>query len=208
MKKSFNELLNLADILASDINIESKKKVAEDIFPILKEFPKYLCNHPGHLYSNVFDHTMASIEFFNNHIKDCNEFNDYIRKIMLIILLLHDTGKMKTWSIDENGLTHYKGHPHQSAIITEYLLNEYDMDESTRRMIIKLVEVHDDYAGYNCDLSVKEMIDKIGIKEMAMLIRIQRADMSSHADYYKNEFNAKLDKIEILYNDILKNSQA
>ncbi len=76
MKKSFTELLNLADVLASNVDVEVKKEISTNIFSILGDFPKYLCNHPGHMYSDVFDHTMASIDFFNNHIKDCDEFSD------------------------------------------------------------------------------------------------------------------------------------
>ncbi len=111
---------------------------------------------------------------------------------------------MRTWSIDDDGLTHYRVHPHQSAIITQELLDEYDIDENTKNVIINLVEVHDDYIGYNCDLSVEEMINKIGIKEVGMLIRIQRADISSHSEYYRIKLNKVVDNIEKLYYDILK----
>lgn len=201
MKKNFDDLTCLVLVLSTDIDLNIKKQLAIKLIPILGEFPKFLCNHPGHIYSDVFDHTLASLKILDTYINVEDNFSDFDISIMRIVLLMHDTGKMTTRSVDKKGLTHFYDHPHASAIITRKIIDEYNVDNKVKEQIINLVREHDNYLNCSDDTALINMINTIGLKETKMLFKIQRADLNTHAQFYIDKKSPILDKLEEMYNN-------
>jgi hypothetical protein len=52
------------------------------------------------------------------------------------------------------------------------------------------------------DNQLMHMINKIGLKDMGMLLKIQRADINTHADWYAKKRNPMLNQLEISYDKI------
>ncbi len=89
--------------------------------------------------------------------------------------LLHDTGKVHTFTIDENGVGHFYGHNDKSAEIAENYLTKYKYDNFTKERVYKLVKIHDTPIEPD-KILIKKRINRIGKECFFDLIKIKRAD--------------------------------
>ena len=56
--------------------------------------------------------------------------------------LLHDVGKPATFSLDENGVGHFYGHPKPGAVLAHQALDRLRLDKATHSRVVELVERH------------------------------------------------------------------
>lgn len=202
MKKDYQELLNLIDyLIKSNDNATLKLDKAIEIIPELSAFKTCLCKHSAHKHDNIFNHSLEALINVEKYLDKSNFSNEEI-DLMHISLLLHDIGKTVTRSFDEDGVTHFRGHPHQSALITKNILNRYIIDEQKKIIIINLVEYHDDSMNPINKDELPNMINTIGIDQVKLLLKIQRADLNAHSDWYANKHKAALDEIEKQYKEL------
>jgi len=202
MKKDYQELLNLIDyLIKNNDNATLKLDKAIEIIPELSAFKTCLCKHSAHKHDNIFNHSLEALINVGKYLDKSNFSNEEI-DLMHISLLLHDIGKTVTRSFDEDGVTHFHGHPHQSALITKNILNRYIIDEQKKIIIINLVEYHDDSMNPINKDELPNMINTIGIDQVKLLLKIQRADLNSHSDWYANKHKAALDEIEKQYKEL------
>ncbi|MDE6675167.1 MAG: CCA tRNA nucleotidyltransferase, partial [Acetatifactor sp.] len=84
-------------------------------------------NHPHHCYT-VGEHILHSLE----HVP--------AQKDVRLAMLLHDIGKPRTLEADQDGITHFYGHPAVSAKMAEMILKRLKFDNDTIATVCRLVE--------------------------------------------------------------------
>lgn len=154
-----------------------------EIIPELKETLgiEQIC--PYHIY-DVWQHIVKSVAV--------SEKNKYVR----LAMLLHDIGKPKMKTTDENGQDHFKGHASVSADIAYEILKRLKYDNKTISVVTKLIFHHDDRL-YNNPQNIKKHASKHGFDFLYLLDKVSRADIlaqtpemtdrNSLCDNYLNE---------------------
>lgn len=120
-----------------------------------------------------------------------------------LAMLLHDTGKVHTFTMDENGVGHFYGHNEKSAQIARDFLNRYKYDNFTKDAVYGLIKVHDTHTDLDRVL-VKKRLNRMGQKRFLDLIKIQRADNLAQNPSLVNMEH--FDKLEEMANDIINES--
>ena len=145
------------------------KKAILDHYDILSEIiPEFEAMHnfdqknDWHIY-DVLTHTAVAVE------------NTPLVPHLRLAALLHDTGKVHTFTIDQNGVGHFYGHNDKSAEITENYLEKYKYDNFSKERVYKLVKVHDTPIEPD-RIFIKKRINRMGKDCFFDLIAIKRAD--------------------------------
>lgn len=145
------------------------KKAILDHYDILSEIiPEFEAMHnfdqknDWHVY-DVLTHTAVVVE------------NTPQIAHLRLTALLHDTGKVHTFTVDEKGIGHFYGHNDKSAEIAENYLTKYKYDNFTKERVYKLVKVHDTPIEPDRIL-IKKRINRMGKDCFFDLIKIKRAD--------------------------------
>lgn len=160
---------------------------------ILPEFD--LCmmteqNNPHHCYS-VGEHTLKSVQAVKPD------------KVLRLSMLFHDIGKPRTKTTDEGGIDHFHGHAAVSEEIAKNVMRRLKFDNDTIYKVSKLVYYHD----YNIDAtpkSVRRAIHRIGEDIFPYLFDIKKADIDAQSTYQRKEKLDRLEKIKIIYEEILR----
>lgn len=145
------------------------KKAILDHYDILSEIiPEFEAMHnfdqknDWHVY-DVLTHTAVVVE------------NTPQIAHLRLTALLHDTGKVHTFTVDDRGIGHFYGHNDKSAEIAENYLTKYKYDNFTKERVYKLVKVHDTPIEPDRIL-IKKRINRMGKDCFFDLIKIKRAD--------------------------------
>lgn len=165
---------------------------------ILPEFDRMMetpQNHPHHKY-NVGEHTLHALLAV-----PCD-------RILRLTMLLHDVGKPDTLSVDEEGITHFHGHPTVGEELAKKILRRLKFDNDTIHTVTRLVRYHDYGNGVDPDMRiVRRGIQKVGEDIFPLLIPVRHADVCAQSDYKKTEKLELLDKWEHLYHEIIAKNQ-
>lgn len=138
-------------------------------------------NHPHHCYS-VGKHIIKSI---------CEIEAD---PVLRLAMLLHDIGKPKTLMIDEEGKTHFHGHPAVSEKMSIDIMRRLKLDNDTIRKVSILVRYHDYGNGVPAsEKTVRRALNKIGDELFGDFLKVKEADVHAQSDYLREE---KLENIE------------
>ncbi|MBQ7907696.1 MAG: HD domain-containing protein [Clostridia bacterium] len=109
-----------------------------------------------------------------------------------LTMLLHDTGKVYSFTRDENGAGHFYGHGEKSAEIAKDFLAKYKYDNFTAKEVYELVKHHDLYTDEDRVL-IKKRLNRMGKERFLDLIKVQRADNMAQNPVY-----TKLEHFDIL----------
>lgn len=94
-------------------------------------------------------------------------------------LLLHDLGKPDCFTVDDQGIGHFYGHPKRSAELALEILTRLKTDSYTRDTVCELVRRHDE--GGNADKkTVRRWIGRLGEEKLMLLLEVKRADCLAH----------------------------
>ena len=133
-------------------------------------------NTPHHCYT-VGEHTLHSL---------LNVPGD---KVLRLTMLLHDIGKPKVKTTDENGRDHFKTHGPRSI-----------------RKVSHLVKWHD-YRPENTPKSVRRALNKIGEELFPSYLVVQKADMLAQSPYKREEKAERIEKLTLLYREIIEKKE-
>lgn len=150
-----------------DILLEYKDVISV-IIPELKPCIGFEQNNPYHKY-DVYDHIAHAVSNYKG--------NDISVKMAL---LLHDIGKPKCYTEDENG-GHFYGHSVPSMEIAKDVVARLRFDNKTRDEVVDLVLYHDSniYPGFR---TVRRWLNKIGPDLLNKLLFVKLADISAHSE--------------------------
>ena len=122
--------------------------------------------------------------------------------------LLHDIGKPETLTVDEDGTTHFHGHPAVGEEMARRILRRLRFDNDTVAVVTRLVRYHDYGNDVTPDLRiVRRAVNKIGEDIFPLLFPVRQADILAQSDYLRAE---KLENLELwkkLYEEMLEKKQ-
>ena len=148
-------------------------EILGEICPELMKMKGFEQQSKYHIY-DVLEHTAVATQ--NSPPSLC----------LRLALLFHDTGKVHTFSVDENGTGHFYGHSEKSAEIVRNYLNKYKYDNHTKDEVYNLVKLHDMPTDAD-EVLIKKRLNRIGKERFLDLIEIQRADTSAQNPCFTRE---------------------
>lgn len=132
-------------------------KILEEVIPKVKGMKEVgKCKY--HVV-DCFQHTIYALEEFEKLIKE-NNFPSHLNEpiwnylnrkvekdlkvldLLKLSVFLHDIGKADAKTIDENGITHFKGHERFSGIISKDVGKRLKLSEEAIDLIYKLTSYH------------------------------------------------------------------
>ncbi len=142
------------------------RQYADVIFQVLPELAPMLNfqqHTPFHRY-DVWEHTVRGVESIP------------ASEVLRLAMLLHDSGKPSTFTLDENGVGHAYGHQAISAEIAARALESLRVDNATRERVLLLVK-HHDIPLDTTPRCLKRRLNQFGEETVRQLIEVRRADM-------------------------------
>lgn len=92
--------------------------------------------------------------------------------------LLHDVGKVQTFTIDEDGQGHFKGHAKVSAEIADQVLLRLRASNELRQQVVLLIEQH--MTPLTVDKKIlRRRLGQYGVENVRNLLTLQQADFGS-----------------------------
>ncbi|WP_434310122.1 HD domain-containing protein [Hominifimenecus sp. rT4P-3] len=162
------------------------------LFPRFDEMMALPQHNPYHCYT-VGEHTLKMLTYVEPD------------PLLRWCALLHDTGKTATHSTDSAGIDHFYGHGMASAIFSKDFLRELRFDNDTIDAVFLLTKYHD----YSFDLTkhnLRRAIYKVGNDLFPLLLKLVRADTMAKSDYAKERLLPKIDRLEELYAEIIRDN--
>lgn len=145
---------------------------------------------------NVFSHTLKVIDNTEDNL------------LLRLSALLHDVGKLNTLTPLNNGSFYgFPGHCIEGASMSKKILSKLRFDNNTIKIVSKLIEHH---LVLNVNImptkyEVKKLLIDVGIDNMNLLFKLQRADINSLDN--PKVFLEKVAYTENLSNEIIKNNE-
>ncbi|MBP3277972.1 MAG: CCA tRNA nucleotidyltransferase [Butyrivibrio sp.] len=159
---------------------------------VLPEFDRCMetgQNNIHHMY-NVGEHTVVALENIRND------------KLLRLTMLMHDFGKPATITIDEEGVTHFKGHAALGSKMAKDILKRLKFDRDTMDRVSNLVKYHDDR--YEPSPSViRRAINRVGEEDFPLLFDIRYADTMAQSTYMRQEKLLLIEETRKVYQDII-----
>lgn len=189
---------------------------------IISELMKLLC---GDNVLNVLTEFRSIIGVFMPELKLEFDFKQYGKKhgydvwmhtvhtvnniendpILRLTMLLHDTGKIATHAIDENGNSTFKNHAAVGGVIAENILRRLKFSKEYINTVSYLVSIHDKEVP-ETRVQVKEYIRDLGEENFIRLMKIRRADKSGLAKEYR-DITDKLLFAYSTFDDVMNNNE-
>ena len=129
-------------------------------------------------------------------------------KKLRLAMLLHDIGKPVALERDEDGVTHFHGHPAAGEKIAEDFLRRLRFDNDTICDVCKLGLYHDYGNSLEPDMRiVRRAVCQIGEEAFPALFEIKRADVMAQSEYLRQEKLELIDRWEKLYGQVQEQHQ-
>ena len=177
------------------IRVAYETGVTDVILPEFNACMETEQNHPHHCYS-VGEHILQSLK----KVPPVKELR--------LAMLFHDMGKPQTLTTDEDGTTHFHGHPKASARMAEGILKRLRYDNDTIYKVTRLVEFHDFGKGVKPDLRLaRRAVNKIGEDIFPLLMPVYRADVLAQSEYKREEKLEAIAMWEQLFTEIQERNQ-
>ena len=139
------------------------------IIPELALMEGFNQNTPQHIY-DALEHTFVTV----NALKKDPEGKTNLE--LTLAALLHDIAKPYTYTRDEQGYGHFKGHAEKGSIITREIMNRLKYSKKQIQKVTKLIEYHD------CPIpediaELRLFINKIGVDNITDLYKLRKANI-------------------------------
>ena len=92
--------------------------------------------------------------------------------------LLHDIGKVNTFTIDEQGQGHFYGHAKESAALADSILRRLKAPTALREQVVTLIEKHMTYPEPEIK-PLRRFLSRLGWENARLLLCLQEADTGS-----------------------------
>lgn len=111
-------------------NLEANRETILRFIPELRDSIGLKQHNPYH-HKDVWEHTLIAVS------KVPEDFN------LRFAALLHDSGKVRTHTTDEQGIDHFYGHTQQSVRIAADVLARLEISKKDAKEILNLIALHD-----------------------------------------------------------------
>lgn len=117
-------------------------------------------------------------------------------------VLLHDVGKPRCMTADEEGVGHFYGHPEVGQEIADELLRRLKVDNATRETVTRLVAWHDRDIP-RTDRGVRRALRALGEQDLRRLLAVKKADNLAQAPEY-HTIQREIDKAEQILDHLIE----
>lgn len=148
---------------AKALRLLEETKLLGFILPELQETVGFHQQNPHH-DKDIFEHILAVVE------KCPQQLN------LRVAALLHDIAKPQCFTVDKQGVGHFYGHDVKGCILSELILRRLKFDNESISKISLLVKEHMNVLEKPKDVSVKRLINRVGVNLVQELFALQRAD--------------------------------
>ena len=114
--------------------------------------------------------------------------------------LLHDTGKVPTFTQDENGRGHFYGHAGESAKLAEQILRRLKAPTDLREQTVQLIGLHMTKLEPTKKV-IRRWLSRLGRETLDQLLALQKADMVSKGVDVTEEL-PQFDLLQTILSDI------
>ena len=121
-------------------------------------------NNEWHIY-DVYNHTLKVLDNLPNNI------------ILRYVGLFHDLGKVKTYTVDENGIGHFFGHWEESRNIFLDFCKRNNITGDLVNVVSKLIYYHDINFNKMSDDDLKAFLETFSVDDIKLLFIIKEADL-------------------------------
>ena len=117
-------------------------------------------------------------------------------------MLLHDLGKPRCFTLDDQGVGHFHGHHRPSAEMAEAVCRRLRFDKATARQICMLVRYHDRPIPLT-EKAIRRAMNQLGVEGLRQLCAVKRADnLAQHPDYRSRQ--REIDEGEAIMDALLE----
>lgn len=138
--------------------------------------------NPHHIY-DVWEHTVKVTAFSPRE------------RILRLSAFFHDIGKPLTFTIDNNCIGHFHGHPEISADMSERILRRLKTDNDTISQVRLLIKLHDLRPPVS-DRNVRRLLSMTGRERFFSLMELKRADALAQNPAMRFEKLRYIDELE------------
>ncbi len=151
------------------------RDVMTSAVPCLQRIDGYDQNNFNHCFE-LYEHTANCVSYVSPELN------------LRLAALLHDTGKPLKRTTDNDGVSHYKGHPAASEAIAFATLKALKAPSKLCESVCKLVKYHDERLKPE-RIRIKKFLSKHGEEFFFDLLKLQKADILSQNPkfYYRLE---------------------
>lgn len=168
------------------------KDILIELIPELDETDGFEQNSNHHVY-DVYTHMIKAV----GSLEDCEDI------AVLLATLLHDIGKPKTYSFNEETKQgHFYGHAEVGAEMIEGILKRLRVPNNTIDDVVQLVKYHDTVC--TSKVAIKRMLNKIGVEQFKRLLKVRQADIEAQSDIGKDIKLIEICKTMSLLVDIIE----
>lgn len=170
--------------------MEEFSDVIAVILPELAPTMGFKQHNPHHLY-DVYGHSLRCVT------------NVPTQESLRLAALFHDIGKPHCFSLDENGVGHFYGHPDKSGEIVEALLKRLHYDNKTITHVTTLVREHDVYLQPTTEKALRRLLSRLGEETIRDLITLRKADATATGTADPKALEESLSETEALLENLL-----
>lgn len=186
-ERVFEELCKLL-LSATAEDLLTFAPLLTQVIPELTPSVGFLQHTPHHAY-DVFTHTAHVVEAVPAELS------------LRWAALLHDIGKPASFTLDENGRGHFKGHAKVSQEMADTILLRLKAPSALRQQVTELIGQHMTKLEPDRKL-LRRRLGKMGQEQLAQLLLLQEADMGSKGTGQCNELE-QFDQIRAILAQVL-----
>ena len=183
-ERIFDELCKLLPLVSAE-DLFRFAPILSAAIPELAPMIGFLQHTPHHAY-DVFTHTA--------HVVAGTAANLTLRWAAL----LHDVGKVPTFTLDENGRGHFLGHAQVSAQMADQILHRLKAPNALREDVVFLIEKHMIPLVADKKL-LRRRLSQYGQPQLEMQLQLQKADFCAKGVW---ETSVDFDAIEAILQEI------
>ncbi len=163
-ERIFDELCKLLPLVTAQ-DLQLYAPILTQVIPELASAVGFRQHSRHHAY-DIYTHTAHVVEGVGDDLA------------LRWAALLHDVGKMGTFTLDEQGNGHFYGHAKRSAELAEAILRRLKAPTKLREQVVILVSQHMNYPAPD-KKQLRRRLSRLGEENLRKLLRLQEADTGS-----------------------------
>lgn len=153
--------------------LHDHRDIIADFLPEIRPMFDLDQKNDYHIY-DVWEHTL--------HVLDQIPAEPVLR----LAAFFHDIGKPGTMTVTEEDWGHFYGHEAHGAEITDTILRRLRYDNATREAVVQVIDAHK-IVFQPTQRHARRCLNKLGEKNLRMLIQLELADVKSQNPKYTPE---------------------